>query len=156
MPCSFITVSRHCLTHPFPPGLPETQSAASNTSSTASEGQTPHPHACITGISGRSSPKYITSSACRPYRHRCCILQYRSKPHQALPVSAVLFVDFFTFPPGIPIGTVEDMKDSHDGLSYVLKVKLFTDFARLQDVCIISRKGKEEQLQLESKLKEKE
>ena len=60
------------------------------------------------------------------------------------------------FPPGIPIGTVEDMKDSHDGLSYVLKVKLFTDFARLQDVCIISRKGKEEQLQLEAKLKEKE
>ena len=60
------------------------------------------------------------------------------------------------FPAGIPIGTIEDMKDSHDGLSYILKVKLFTDFARLHDVCIITPKNKEEQLDLESKLKEKE
>lgn len=60
------------------------------------------------------------------------------------------------FPPDIPIGTIEDMKDSHDGLSYILRIKLFADFARLQDVCVISRKGKEEQLQLEQKLKERE
>ena len=42
------------------------------------------------------------------------------------------------FPAGIPIGTVDDMQDSHDGLSYLLKAKLFTDFARVYDVCVIS------------------
>lgn len=53
------------------------------------------------------------------------------------------------FPPGIPIGTVEDMEDSHDGLSYLLKVKLFTDFARLGDVRVITKEGYEEQVALE-------
>ena len=38
------------------------------------------------------------------------------------------------FPSGIPVGTVDDIADSHDGLSYLLRVKLFTDFARLNDV----------------------
>ena len=57
------------------------------------------------------------------------------------------------FPGGIPIGTVEDMSDSHDGLSYLLKVKLFTDFARLNDVRVIAQKGQEEQLELEKKVK---
>ena len=55
------------------------------------------------------------------------------------------------FPGGIPIGTVEDMSDSHDGLSYLLKVKLFTDFGRLNDVRVIAQKGQEEQIELEQK-----
>lgn len=53
------------------------------------------------------------------------------------------------FPAGIPVGTVEDMKDSHDGLAYLLKVKLFTDFARLNDVRVIARKGRDEQIEIE-------
>ena len=53
------------------------------------------------------------------------------------------------FPSGIPIGTVDDIADSHDGLSYLLRVKLFTDFARLNDVRVIAEKGQEEQLELE-------
>ena len=57
------------------------------------------------------------------------------------------------FPGGIPIGTVEDMSDSHDGLSYLLKVKLFTDFGRLNDVRVIAQKGLEEQIELEQKVK---
>ena len=57
------------------------------------------------------------------------------------------------FPPGIPIGTVEEIGDSHDGLSYLLKVKLFTDFGRLNDVRVIAREGQQEQLELEHKLK---
>lgn len=57
------------------------------------------------------------------------------------------------FPGGIPIGTVEDISDSHDGLSYLLKVKLFTDFGRLNDVRVIAQKGQEEQLELEQKVK---
>ena len=57
------------------------------------------------------------------------------------------------FPGGIPVGTIEEITDSHDGLSYQLKVKLFTDFARLNDVRVIERKGQEEQIKLEQKLK---
>ena len=57
------------------------------------------------------------------------------------------------FPGGIPIGTVEDISDSHDGLSYLLKVKLFTDFGRLNDVRVIAPTGQEEQLELETKVK---
>ena len=57
------------------------------------------------------------------------------------------------FPGGIPIGTVEDISDSHDGLSYLLKVKLFTDFGRVNDVRVIAQKGQEEQIELEQKVK---
>ena len=57
------------------------------------------------------------------------------------------------FPGGIPVGTIEEITDSQDGLSYQLKVKLFTDFARLNDVRVIVRKGQEEQIKLEQKLK---
>lgn len=57
------------------------------------------------------------------------------------------------FPGGIPVGTVEEISDSHDGLSYLLKVKLFTDFGRLNDVRVIAPKGQEEQLELEQKVK---
>lgn len=57
------------------------------------------------------------------------------------------------FPGGIPVGTVEDITDSNDGLSYLLKVKLFTDFGKLGDVRVISRKGQHEQQQLEQQLK---
>lgn len=57
------------------------------------------------------------------------------------------------FPAGIPIGTVEGIEDSHDGLSYLLNVKLFTDFARLNDVRIITKKEQEEQLELERRVK---
>ena len=57
------------------------------------------------------------------------------------------------FPSGIPVGTVEDITDSHDGLSYLLKVKLFTDFGKLNDVRVIARKGREEMTELERKTK---
>ena len=59
------------------------------------------------------------------------------------------------FPPGIPVGKVESMKESHDGLSYQLNVQLFTDFAKLNEVRVISRKGQQEQLELEQRLKPK-
>lgn len=48
---------------------------------------------------------------------------------------------------------VDDIMDSHDGLSYVLKVKLFTDFARLNDVNVISARGQSEQAVLEDNIK---
>lgn len=48
------------------------------------------------------------------------------------------------FPEGLMVGIVEDISDSHDGLSYLLKVRLATDFGRLNDVRVIARKGMEE------------
>lgn len=58
------------------------------------------------------------------------------------------------FPPGIPVGMIEGISDSNDGLSYLLRVKLFTDFARLKDVRVIARKDRLEQKELEKKIKE--
>ena len=55
------------------------------------------------------------------------------------------------FPEGLMVGTVDDMSDSHDGLSYLLKIKLATDFGKLSDVRVISRNGQEEQKKLENK-----
>lgn len=53
------------------------------------------------------------------------------------------------FPEGIMVGTIEELGDSHDGLSYLLKVKLATDFGKLSNVRVISREGQQEQLDLE-------
>ena len=55
------------------------------------------------------------------------------------------------FPEGIMIGTVDDMADSNDGLSYLLKVKLATDFAKVSEVRVIARTGEHEQKALEQK-----
>lgn len=53
------------------------------------------------------------------------------------------------FPAGVMVGTVDDMSDSHDGLSYLLKIKLATDFGKVSDVRVIARNGQEEQNNLE-------
>lgn len=57
------------------------------------------------------------------------------------------------FPEGIPVGVVDDMEDSHDGLSFRLKVRLFTDFARLNEVNVIQAFGGAEQMALEDSIK---
>lgn len=54
------------------------------------------------------------------------------------------------FPEGVIVGTVDDMSDSHDGLSYLLKIKLATDFGKVGNVRVISRSGQEEQKVLEA------
>lgn len=55
------------------------------------------------------------------------------------------------FPEGVMIGTVDDMSDSNDGLSYLVKIKLATDFGKLGDVRVIAKTGQEEQKELEKK-----
>lgn len=55
------------------------------------------------------------------------------------------------FPEGIVVGTVDDMSDSNDGLSYLLKVKLATNFGKVSDVRVIAKTGQEEQKELEQK-----
>lgn len=58
------------------------------------------------------------------------------------------------FPEGIMVGTVDDMQDSHDGLSYLLKVKLATDFGKVNAVRVVERSGQLEQLDLERRVAE--
>lgn len=57
------------------------------------------------------------------------------------------------FPENIPIGVVDDMEDSRDGLTYLLKVHLFTDFARLHDVGVVGYYNGTEQVELENSIK---
>ena len=54
------------------------------------------------------------------------------------------------FPAGVMVGTVDYMSDSNEGLSYLLKIKLATDFGKLGNVRVISRSGQGEQRELEN------
>lgn len=53
------------------------------------------------------------------------------------------------FPEGVMVGTVEEMTDSHDGLSYQVKIRLATDFGKVTQVRVIARNGRDEQTGLE-------
>lgn len=57
------------------------------------------------------------------------------------------------FPEGIIIGTVDTVDDSNDGLSYLLRIRLTTDFGKLNNVRVISWKGQQEKRELESQIK---
>ena len=59
------------------------------------------------------------------------------------------------FPEGLMVGVVDDWQDMHDGLSYLLRVKLSTDFGKLNNVRVISRSGQDEQKALEKAEEEK-
>jgi rod shape-determining protein MreC len=54
------------------------------------------------------------------------------------------------FPGGLMVGTVDDITDSNDGLSYLLKVKLASNFGALRDVTVIAATEKEERDYLEN------
>lgn len=53
------------------------------------------------------------------------------------------------FPPGIFVGKVDAIGNSDDGLSYKLRVHLATDFATLQDVCVVAQQFQPEVQELE-------
>ncbi len=55
------------------------------------------------------------------------------------------------FPAGIMVGTVDDMSDSNDGLSYLVKVKLSTNFGRINNVRVIATARHKKQTELERK-----
>ena len=59
------------------------------------------------------------------------------------------------FPEGLMVGVVDDWQDMHDGLSYLLRVKLSTDFGKLNNVRVISRSRQDEQKALEKAEEEK-
>jgi rod shape-determining protein MreC len=57
------------------------------------------------------------------------------------------------FPEGVIVGTVNETSDSKDGLSYLLQVKLTTDFGNVNEVRVISRNEQNEILELEQNSK---
>ncbi len=52
------------------------------------------------------------------------------------------------FPPGVLVGRVETTYNSPDGLSYRVKVRLFTDFGCLRDVVVIADKSIKERVRV--------
>ncbi|MBR5803172.1 MAG: rod shape-determining protein MreC [Bacteroidaceae bacterium] len=59
------------------------------------------------------------------------------------------------FPKNLLVGTVDSISDSKDGMSYLLRVRLATDFANLSDAVVISNKYREEQRALEAAVNQK-
>lgn len=55
------------------------------------------------------------------------------------------------FPPGLPIGVVQRVGDSTDGISYMLRVKLFANFPTLRNVSVITNYTSPERHLLEEK-----
>ena len=55
------------------------------------------------------------------------------------------------FPGDLPVGTVEKIEDSADGMFYTVRVRLFVDFSRLTSVFIVGNESYEEQSKLEEK-----
>ena len=53
------------------------------------------------------------------------------------------------FPAGLPIGQVVRIGDSSDGMSYMLKVRLFTNFTTLREVSVITNYTSAERHMLE-------
>ena len=53
------------------------------------------------------------------------------------------------FPGDLPVGTVEKIEDSADGMFYTVRVKLFVDFSRLTSVFIVGNDGHKEQSNLD-------
>ena len=58
------------------------------------------------------------------------------------------------FPAGIMVGRIADISDSDDGLSYLLRVELATDFGTLNDVRLVAPQSQEERMELERGVKE--
>ena len=58
------------------------------------------------------------------------------------------------FPEGMPIGRIDKMEDSNDGLFFKAKVELFVDFTAVDNVFIVGNDSKEEQATLEKSIGE--
>lgn len=53
------------------------------------------------------------------------------------------------FPKNLPVGTIDRIEDSSDGMFAQARVRLFTNFANLGNVYIVGNEGYKEQLELE-------
>lgn len=56
------------------------------------------------------------------------------------------------FPAGIPVGEIQNLEDSDDGMFYRAKVKLYVDFSSIDNLFIVGHKKKNEQEILEESM----
>ena len=56
------------------------------------------------------------------------------------------------FPAELPVGVIEEIKGSDDGLFYRAKTRLFTDFSTINNVYIVGNRNKDEQTALEKSI----
>ena len=56
------------------------------------------------------------------------------------------------FPEEIPVGVIDKIEDSADGMFYRARVKLFVNFSTLSSVFIVAKEGYDEQKELERKI----
>ncbi len=68
---------------------------------------------------------------------------------------SVITSQYSDFPPGIMIGIIEKVILEKSSNNYLLQVRPSNDFSRLQNVFVVSNLQRNEQLELESKLKKK-
>ena len=59
------------------------------------------------------------------------------------------------FPEGLPVGSIESIEDSDDGLFYKARVKLFVDFGSVDNLFIVGNDSKKEQEELEKQVEER-
>ena len=57
------------------------------------------------------------------------------------------------FPAGIPVGEILNLEDSEDGMFYRAKVKLFADFASIDNLLVVGSCNNKEQEMLEESMK---
>lgn len=68
---------------------------------------------------------------------------------------SVITSQYSDFPPGIMIGIIEKVILEKSSNNYLLQVRPSNDFSRLQNVFVVSNLQRNEQLELENKLKKK-
>lgn len=71
------------------------------------------------------------------------------------PGDTVFTSQYSDFPPGIMIGTIEKVIKEQSTNNYLLQVKPSTDFSKLQNVFVVKNLQKQEQEELENRLKQK-
>lgn len=71
------------------------------------------------------------------------------------PGDTVFTSQYSDFPPGIMIGTIEKVIKEQSTNNYLLQVKPSTEFSKLQNVFVVKNLQKQEQEELENRLKQK-
>lgn len=71
--------------------------------------------------------------------------------HAPVKVKEIVETNGFSdiFPAGLPIGIVQRIEDSSDGMAYMLRVRLFANFATLREVSVITNYSSPERKLLE-------
>ena len=84
-------------------------------------------------------------------------VQLRDIPKSVRPVAGdtVITSQYSDFPPGVMIGVIEKVIPEQSSNNYLLQVRPSNDFSRLQNVFVVANLQRNEQLELENRLKKK-